>query len=159
MNGAAALKLICDIGVGGLGGYDGCLCTSFEVHGVHVSVSCRKSSGRNAEKIRPGFAGILVRVYSDHMDKTGKVLSAIAQRVASDLAPEGYPVMTRFCDYNSDAGQQCTYCSAPRQDAAGYLCEKCLNSPNVLGGSIAEQHDFRPYDFVLAATPQGRLAG
>lgn len=51
----AALALIREKGIYGLGWHEGCPCTDFVVHSVHVDVSCHKSEQT-------------IRVYSHHID-------------------------------------------------------------------------------------------
>jgi hypothetical protein len=153
VNGKAALELVREIGIGRLGGFDGCLCTSCEVQGVNIDVSCRKSNG-STTKIAPGFYGILIRVHSQHMDAGGDELEAVAREVAQQLAGEGCAIMARFTDYRHDAEGRCTYCGKPRSDLAGYLCDKCLTRDR---GAVAASHDYRRHDF--ACEPVERKAG
>lgn len=72
MNGNGALKLISEIGVGVLGGFDGCACTAFSVQGVNVDVSCRKS-------------GKYIRVSSRHDDAFRADLQMIANEVERQI--------------------------------------------------------------------------
>lgn len=151
MDGNAALKVIRDVGVGGLGGFDGCLCTSFAVQGIEVDVSCRKSSGS------AGHFGYTLRVHSRHMDATGAYLEAVAREVAGQLqAIEGYAVRVRYCDYLQDHPAKCIYCGADREDAAGYLCSGCLSGEKwsskddpALFIESAKARDYREHEFAL----------
>jgi hypothetical protein len=136
MDAAAALKLIRDIGVGGLGGFDGCLCTSFEVHGVKVDVSCRKSSG--SDTAGSEFYGTLVRVHSDHMDADDGLVS-IAQEVAEQVLDQSPDVLVRFTDYRHDKECLCVYCGQPRQSPSGYLCDACVGRPR-RGATVGEDY-------------------
>ena len=130
MNGAKALKLIQDVGVFGLGWSDGCLCSHFEVQGVCVSVSCRKSEN-------------CLRVYSSG-DVDPEDLQAIAAEVNRQLEPNHLAI--RFCDYKFDHANGkwegegktarwveesiCCYCAGLRQDEEAYLCQKCMTNPD-----------------------------
>ncbi len=154
MNGPAALALIKSIGIFGLDGPDGCLCLHWQTHGVEVDVSCRKSSDP-MDRIVPWFYGVSLRVHSRHMDASGTELRAIADEVAKQLAPEGYAIAARFCDYDCDKHVKCTYCGKPRQELSGYLCTACLGKTIVgTNVAVAEEHDFTKYDFLLPAAPE-----
>ena len=145
MDSKAALDLIRSVGVHGLGGYDGCLCTNFEVQGVHVDVSCRKSSGGI------GFRGTLLRVYSHHIGTEPTDLVPIAREVARQLvAMEETPVKVRFTDYEHDAKKICVYCGKPRTEAAGYLCEDCKTKEAWPGQTVSDAYDYSPHDFIVA---------
>lgn len=148
MNGGAALKLINREGVYGLCGPDGCPCLNFEVHGVQVEISCRKS-GAAMEKINPDFYGIKVRVHSRHMDAHGADLHAIAQAVAGQMRDEGYAIMVRFCEHRHDAECLCIYCEKPREKPAAYLCRKCEGNPDT-----SRYRDYQKFDFTLPAAEE-----
>lgn len=148
MYGGRALDLIKSAHVYGLCGPDGCPCLNFEVHGVHVDVSCRKS-GDGFEKIAPDFYGIKVRVHSRHMDAHGPDLHAIAQEVAKQMASEGYAIMARFCEYRHDAEGLCIYCDKPREEVAAYLCQKCAANPDA-----SRYLEYRNFDFTLQPTEE-----
>lgn len=125
-----AVKLIHDIGLYGLGGYDGCPCTSFEVMGVAVAVSCRKSSGMDS--VFKDFFGIGVRVTSRLMDATPDALVKVADEVLRQLADEGYALKVRFCTYEQDSKCQCVYCGKERSNVGDYLCPECAAIPDRL---------------------------
>lgn len=153
MNGKAALRLLQDISILHLGGYDGCLCTNCEIQGVCIDVSCRKSSGSAAvRKLYPGFHGTLIRVYSRHLDEDGGELEAIAREVARQIG-EGGEIRARFTDYRHDDQQLCTYCDKKREEPTGYLCANCFGkkSSQSVGRTMAEDRDFRRYDFTIPA--------
>lgn len=112
-----------------LGGYDGCLCTSFSINKFKVSVSCHKSE----QCVRvvsdfPGESEILMREVIKHIEKVdGRPL-------------DGYRI--RFCAYRMDHHQGhwkddqwcesylCCYCEKIRSGRDGYLCEKCSRETN-----------------------------
>lgn len=121
MNGIKALELIRSIGIYGLCESDGCPCCYFEIHGVHVNVSCHKSEHR-------------IRVYSHHIFADPFELEPIAIEVAVQVGREGYSV--RFCDYGKDhkgTNGTCCYCGKPRSDKEAYLCVPCLSKPEARG--------------------------
>lgn len=84
----AAVELIREVGIYGLGGNDGCPCTSFEVRNVHVDVSCHKSEQT-------------VRVWSHHMDFTDEKYRR-CEAVFTPIADE----VLRQVDAYYDAGGQ-----------------------------------------------------
>ena len=65
-----AVALIEQHGVGGLGGYDGCPCTQFQVFNVNVEISCHKSGD-----------GPRIYVSSAHMDYGRGALEKVAAAV------------------------------------------------------------------------------
>lgn len=83
-----ALDLIKSIGIYGLGGNDGCPCTSFMVQDVNVDISCHKSGD-----------GPRVRVYSNSLDFAGEDY-ALDIRYFDGLAEE----VLRQVDAYYDAG-------------------------------------------------------
>jgi len=137
----AIVKIIRDVGVGGLGGFDGCCCCGFSIRGVGVDVSCRK--GSNMDTIFTDFYGIGVRVHSNHMDVGPEILQAVAREVVSQLSDRGNAIMVRYCSYKQDKECKCSYCGKEREQAA-YLCAKCQDSVNPFGDQIAPQYQ---YDF------------
>ena len=140
MDAVKAVSIIKQIGVGDLGYYDGCICAHFHVSGVSVDVSCRKSSGAKPE----GFWGIMLRVYSRHMDCDPSGLRDVAVEVARQLreSESETPLMIRYCDYEQDKKQKCVYCGKPRPGYQDYLCGKCKTGKDAFGASIAESHDY-----------------
>lgn len=147
----AALELIRREGVFGLGGYDGCLCTSFRVRGIDVDISCRKSSGGLDGTIEPTFYGTTVRVYARSGDVGGDALRAIAEEIASQLRAggSGEAIAVRYCDYTHDKDGKCIYCGRDRAEPADYLCRACKTGINPLGQLIAEVHDPSRFQFRL----------
>ena len=124
MNANAALKLIRDHGVLGLCESDGCLCIHFEIQGVNVDVSCRKSSVGGLPFDRE-FYGTVVRVHSRHLDSSIIELQPIADEIVKQVAGyDGRPIAVRFCDWAYDRPPRCAYCGEPRADLNGYLCAK-----------------------------------
>lgn len=94
-----AVSLIREVGIYGLGGNDGCPCTSFEVRNVHVDVSCHKS-----EKT--------VRVWSHHMDYTDESY----RRCNAALKPIADEVLRQVDAYYDAGGEYAAdfavrYCS------------------------------------------------
>lgn len=143
-----ALALIKQHGVFGLGGDDGCLCTSFAVQGVNVEISCRKSSGSP----RGARLATLVRVTCSWMGTMPEDLAPIAREVAEQVYKyESIATFVRYCDYQNDHPARCVYCGKLRQNEAAYLCDKCQNGVSVWKESIAKQYDFRPVEFMLGA--------
>lgn len=129
--GEKVLSLIEQVGINGLCVGDGCRCRFFEVHRIHVDISCHKS-------------GHCVRVHSETADpqELPSIADAVFQWMEStgtDKPRERYRL--RFCAYDCDnvnvswrdgkwiKTQKCCYCSAPRPDAEAYLCVKCLLNP------------------------------
>jgi hypothetical protein len=124
----SVIDLLERFGVFGLGGCDGCECAHFQILGIHVDVSCRKSEH-------------CVRVHSDYMYFDHTRLIPLAREVLSQLCdPSQYSV--RFCNYSSDHkngrrengqwkdDQMCCYCGQLRQDRDGYLCDVCIAAGN-----------------------------
>lgn len=120
----SVLDLLQRFGVWGLGGCDGCACAHFEILGIEVHVSCRKSEH-------------CVRVHCGYLGFDQSELVPIAREVLSQLTfPSRYSL--RFCDYSKDHkngrrengvwkdDQTCCYCNKPRADVDAYLCEECL---------------------------------
>ena len=128
MNGKEALSIIKEIGVDRLGGFDGCICTSFEVQGVEVHLGCRKGSGGYiGRQIKDDFYGTIVRVTSRHMDRDDAALAEIAEEVRRQLTDITHEeIMVRFCDYRHDKEGICDYCNEPRAERWGYYCSKHL---------------------------------
>jgi len=141
MNAQKALDLIKANGIFGLGDYDGCMCLNFEVCGVHVDVSCRKSSGSS---LFGGFHGTTVRVYSRHMDAGADDLKIVAAEVIRQVREsEGHlPIQLRFCEYSDDSDSKCAYCGKPRATAQGYLCQECVSKESPMMGKIADSYAF-----------------
>lgn len=141
MDAKAAARLIAEKGIFGLGGYDGCMCTNFEVQGVHIDISCRKSSGGSMFK---DFYGTTIRVWTNHLDGDAKGLGQVAAEVIREVRKnEGHlPIKLRFCGYKYDAEKSCTYCGKPRPDQERYLCTKCQDGQTPFGDRIAENHAF-----------------
>lgn len=73
----SAIALIREHGLGGLGGYDGCPCTEFEVHSVRVQISCHKSG-----------SGPRIYVSSGSMDYDLASLGEVAVVVADKFEQE-----------------------------------------------------------------------
>lgn len=142
MDEKAAVDLIRKHGCGGLGGFDGCLCTSFEVQGFAVDVSCRKGSGIDSIPAFSDFYGIGVRVHSRHMDSTPDGLEAVAKAIVADLSDQGYDMFVRYCSYEQDKKCQCVYCGKPREQA-DYLCDACKVGVDAFGDPIAPQYSYR----------------
>lgn len=137
------LELIKRHGIYVLGGYDGCPCTSFAIGGYEIDVSCHKS--RRCVRIVCCYAG----------QRNPAALEAIANAVLAELAEEGHRgYAVRFCDYSQDHAngrwegevfvddRKCCYCSSPRADINGYLCEACRLKP------IANEYPFDRKPFV-----------
>lgn len=133
---SSALDLIRERGVYGLDHADGCPCCGFEVFGIAVEVSCRKSSGAG------DFCGTVVRVSSRRAEHNADEIAAVAREVARQLAENGYPIRVRFATYKHDAKQLCIYCEKPREDATGYLCAACQQGKDAFGDKIAERFAF-----------------
>src|ERR1039458_10278142 len=127
-----AIQLIQQHGIFGLGGYDGCLCTNFEIQGIYVSVSCHKSEH-------------CVRVWSNYMFRNPLPLESVMKEVLASLEKtRDYPVddyRIRFYDYKNDhdpkrrgwegpKGKEVwvdyyiyCYCGKDRKEREAYLCE------------------------------------
>lgn len=137
MNATKALELIKANGIFGLGDYDGCMCCNFEVCGVQVDISCRKSSGSS---LFPDFYGTTVRVHSRHMDATADDLKLVAAEVIKQVRErEGHlPIQLRFCDYSDDKDLKCAYCGKERAVPQGYLCSECATKDSPMMGKIAD---------------------
>lgn len=134
-----AADLIREIGIGRLGGFDGCKCTSFAVRGVEVEVGCRKSSGMDS--VFPDFFGIGLRITSGHMDNGPDELQAVAREVVEQLRDEGYAIKVRYSTYKQDKDATCLYCGADRPTDE-YLCSKCKVGVSPFGGPIAQSYAF-----------------
>lgn len=131
------VKLIREHGVFGLGGSDGCACTSFSLGGVNVDIACRKSGSSGPR------GGVLIRVESPRLDVRGDALEAIAKASADSLR-EGYSdeVRVRYATEDQDGKCACIYCGKPRKYADGYLCETCATADNSFGDPIRKTHGF-----------------
>lgn len=140
--------LIEEVGVYRLGGYDGCPCTHFQVRGISVDVSCRKSSGMDGPF--PDFFGIGIRVYTRSDDADGAHLATVAKEVARQLQPEGYAIKVRYCTFEQDNEMKCTYCGKEREDINAYICEACSDKPRPWGkGTVADAYDHRKFEFYI----------
>lgn len=143
MNAQKAAALIKEKGIFGLGDYDGCMCCHFEVNGVHVDISCRKSSDG---AMFDGFYGTTVRVSSRHMDSDASGLAEVAVVVIEQVQEnEGHlPINLRFCDYEHDAnGGKCVYCGKSRGNPTGYLCDGCqTEADKYRGGNLADYYAY-----------------
>ena len=133
------VKIIHDVRVAGLGGFDGCYCCSFQIRGVGVDVSCRK--GSNMDSIFPDFYGIGIRVHSHRLDATKDVLEAVAREVVSQFDDTGSAIMVRYCEWQKDKDRACSYCGKPRAQSA-YLCETCQAGNDGWGSPLAPQYAF-----------------
>lgn len=126
------VELIRAHGLFGLCEGDGCYCCAFEVHGIHVNISCRKSDH-------------CIRVSSRHMYRDSAGIESVAREVLLQLGKmaEGYRL--RFCerqdDHTNKSGWQgdkwvdvhrCCYCGKSRSDRQGYLCEECMKNEQAL---------------------------
>jgi hypothetical protein len=136
----ATVDLLRQHGVYGLSTYDGCRCAHFMVHGFHVDISCHKSSG-GVKWHRWG----VIRVYSNHLYVEPDDLRAVAKILNELLLEPGQEDywVTRFCAWATDDKQKCSYCSKPRQDERGYLCDTCLNATDPIGNKVADLRDYR----------------
>jgi hypothetical protein len=134
MNAEAAVSLIREVGIARLCEFGPCLCATCEIQGVHIDISCRKSSGTGS---------LLIRVYSHHMDHTGAELRSVADIVAVQMQPmeAGMSISVRYCSYEDDHPAKCIYCGSFREDAKGYLCVSCLNKPHTI------HRDYRAVEF------------
>lgn len=133
MNENRALEILKEVTLSRLGYWDGCWCTSCEIVGVHIGLSCHRfyRGETNVESIFPGYRGPLLRVYG-HPDTGPAALREIAEEVCRQmLSPDNYyssQLAVRFCDSTHDESGdtgKCTYCGKPRDKAEGYLCGKC----------------------------------
>lgn len=120
-NGQRAVKLIQHAGIYGLGPADGCLCTNFEIQGISVDISCRKSSGSL------DFFGTIARVHSHHGDVGTADLYLVAEEVVRQLSEQTEHIKVRFCDYEDDKERRCVSCHKPRPDPNGYQCVECAS--------------------------------
>lgn len=140
----AVVSLLKQHGLFGLFGSDGCLCCNGHLQAVSIDVSCRKSSAAKPE----GFYGVLVRIYSCYMGTDPANLRMVADEVVRQLKEQTeLPIMTRFCDYESDAKLKCVYCSKPKE-AGQYLCGMCQVGMDPFGGRIADSHDLKRLEVV-----------
>jgi hypothetical protein len=127
MNADAAIALLRKVSIYELSGTDGCLCMSCEIQGIHIDVSCRKSSGSRGEvaKALPqDFYGAVVRVYSSHMDANRRDLQRVADVVCDQIKDDTAHLMlvVRLCSYEQDAKAKCWYCGKGRVLPSGYAC-------------------------------------
>ncbi len=141
-----AIQLLKEVGLYELCGSDGCLCGSCEIQGVHITVSCWKSSA----ELPDGSRGILVRVYSRGMDVNPADLFKVAFEVGKQvhaLAPHTN-LHVRFCDYQHDREWKCVYCSNKRDVKWDYLCKACADGKrDSYGDLIAPQYQYEPLVF------------
>jgi hypothetical protein len=138
MNASAAVKLLKEIGLSRLVGFEGCICGTCSIQGVTIDVSCRKSTGSSG-------SCTLIRVHSRHMDVKPSELEKVAQEVVNQIhmIERLVPIKVRFCDYDDDHEPKCVYCAKPREDVDGYLCDACLTRSDPFGDTIAGTYDFR----------------
>lgn len=138
MDAKGAVSLLQDVGIGRIADFDGCLCSAMEIKGVHIDVACRKSGASG------DFCGMLVRVYSNHMDVLPDDLRVVALEVTRQLRKldSWSPLAVRYCSYMIDRECKCVYCEKPRQSLTGYLCHVCQNGSDPFGDSIAERRDY-----------------
>lgn len=125
MDHKAAIKLIEQHTIYGLGALDGCMCCYFMVHNVHVNVSCRKSEHS-------------IRVFSHTMYRDAKELEEVARVVIGQVS-EAEEYRVRFCEWSDDhymghrsanggcwvTTQKCCWCTNRRDKSEGYLCDLC----------------------------------
>lgn len=128
-----AADLIKEVSIFRLGYLDGCVCMSFEVKGVHVDISCRKSSGMSMFR---DFYGTSIRVTSGTLDG-GPMLEDAAREVCRQLDEYGHPTVTvRYSTWEQDQQCKCVYCNMPRSSVEAYLCDDCMAKPKSWGSGM-----------------------
>lgn len=126
------IYLIRECGIYGLGGYDGCACTSFCLNSIHVDVSCHKSEQS-------------IRVWCRSLEYDTDGLQLVMDAVCEALKRDGVDIeyMKRFCEYSYDNNGHwvkgvwikrptCCYCGKPRSSQDTYLCGECFTKPKIV---------------------------
>lgn len=144
----AVVRILQTVGLRDLMGSDGCWCGTVQLRGFTIDRSCHKSESS-------------LRVYS-----VGEIwpeaLAVVATEALKQMRDEDdwADILVRYCDYAHDhwigrdpmireRGHACVYCGKAREDAASYLCQKCLHGEKAPGYPIAEMYDY------ASLTPHG----